>query len=390
MIWGDIVGNIIQVIERETRGKSYKSARYCNDELGLSNIQYEDNDKVIWKNYGETEQYKHSINLKERADAITTGSSIFSYFLDGSRHTYKVDDISYNKNVYPILAGQVGIGCCKRINKVMQKELFERKLIIVLPSIANREGWGAGNYFNDLLGKINVGSKIKEHYGLEFDAVKSYTTDHDEKLDKKGVAVIQDYMVELEKDFVASLVLKDRLDQNNYLIKDGSLEYKHISNKSKNTKNLSDERIANNYRYVIGVSKTFDPTKCKVKSGGTNSDIVAELKPFERTPVYMYQSEIAGNVYFAIWYLRLHDARYSNGVFDGVVKVEKLVFDKKEQEKGIDSELIDHISAHLLNERNPVCYGADDRWANHIYPVYLTESFVKSKYMSNDLFLQLF
>ncbi len=384
------MGNIIQVIERETRGKSYKSARYCNDELGLSNIQYEDNDRVIWKNYGETEQYKHSINLKERADAVVTGSSIFSYFLDGSRHTYKVDDISYNKNVYPIIAGQVGIGCCKRINKVMQKELFERKLIIVLPSIANREGWGAGNYFNDLLGKINAGSNIKEHHGLEFDAVKSYTTDHDEKLDKKGVAVIQDYMVELEKDFVASLVLKDRLDQNNYLIKDGSLEYKHISNKSKNTKNLSDERIANNYRYVIGVSKTFDPTKCKVKSGGTNSDIVAELKPFERTPVYMYQSEIAGNVYFAIWYLRLHDARYSNGVFDGVVKVEKLVFDKKEQEKGVDSELIDHISAHLLNERNPVCYGADDRWANHIYPVYLTESFVKSKYMSNNLFLQLF
>ena len=65
MIWGGIVGYIIQVIERETRGKSYKSARYCNDELGLSNIQYEDNDKVIWKNYGETEQYKHSIMIPE-------------------------------------------------------------------------------------------------------------------------------------------------------------------------------------------------------------------------------------------------------------------------------------------------------------------------------------
>lgn len=384
------MGNIIQVIERETHGKSYKSSRYCNDVVGLSNIQYEDNDKVIWKRYGETEQHKGNINLKERADLLSSGESIFSYFLDGSRHTYKVDDISYNKNVYPIIAGQVGIGCCKRISKTMQKEIFERRLIIVLPTIANRDGWGANNFFNGLLEKINTRSKIKEHYGLEFDTIKGYTTDHDENLDKKGVAVIQDYMVELEKDFVAKLVMKDRLDQNNYLIKDGSLEYKHVSNKNKTTKNLSDERIANNYRYVIGVSKTFDPTKCKVKTGGTNSDIVAKLKPFERTPVYMYQSEIAGNVNFAIWYLRIRDAKYSNGVFDGVLKVEKLVFDKNEQDKGVDSELIDHISANLLNERNPVCYGADNRWANHIYPVFLTESFVKSKYMSNDLFLQLF
>ncbi|MCX7865416.1 MAG: hypothetical protein N2423_10360, partial [Novosphingobium sp.] len=38
-------------------------------------------------------------------------SAIFSFFLDGSRHTYKVDDMSFQKNVYPIIAGQVGVGC---------------------------------------------------------------------------------------------------------------------------------------------------------------------------------------------------------------------------------------------------------------------------------------
>jgi predicted nuclease of restriction endonuclease-like (RecB) superfamily len=41
-------------------------------------------------------------------------------------------------------------------------------------------------------------------------------------------------------------------------------------------------------------------------------------------------------------------------------------------------------------ERNPVCYGSDMRWANHLYPVYLTERYVKSHYLSTESFLHLF
>jgi len=51
---------------------------------------------------------------------------------------------------------------------------------------------------------------------------------------------------------------------------------------------------------------------------------------------------------------------------------------------------VDNISAWLVNERNPVCYGKDDRWANHLYPVYLTETFIKSKYRGTAHFLNLF
>jgi len=385
------VGNIIGIIEKETDGKSFKSHKYCNDTIDMSGIKYDDNDKVIWQNYGETEQHKTCINLKDRADVLRNGKSIFTYFLDGSRHTYKVDDISYNKNVYPILAGQVGIGCCRRVNKELKKEQFLRKLLIVLPDISYRDGWGERSFFNGLLEKINDNKRLKDYLNIEFSDVLTYKRDQDDKLEKKGVAVIQDYMVDLEKDAVADLVLQGKLDQDNYLIKDGSLEYQAGSVKSKNKKNLSDKRIANNYKYVVGVSKSFNPTTCLVKSGGSNSDIIANLKPFERTPAYMYKSERSGNnVYFVIWYLRLRDSKYTNNVFDGVLKVEKLVISEREQEKGLDSELIDHISANLLNERNPVCYGNDSRWANHIYPIYLTESFVKSKYLSNNLFMQLF
>lgn len=383
------MGDVIKIIEKETDGKSYRSHKYCHDTTPTAGIDYDDKSNVVWKNYGETIKHDSSVNVKKMADKIVNDESIFTYFLDGSRHTYKVDDISYNNNVYPIIAGQIGVGCCKRVNKELKKEIFKRKLMIVLPDIANNDTWGATVFFDDLLKKVNESHELCKH-NIQFDEISSYNRNRDDKLEKKGIAVIQDKMIEMEKDTVEDLVLLDKLDQYNYLIKDGSIEYKKVSNKSKNKKNLSDKKIANYYKYVIGVSKSFDPTKCKTKSGSTNSDIIANLKPFERTPAYMYQSEIADNACFVIWYLRIRDSKYTQNVFDGVVKVEKLVITPDEYENGIDSDDIDFISAHLMNERNPVCYGSDNRWANHLYSVYLTESFVKSQYLSSGLFMHLF
>ena len=59
-------------------------------------------------------------------------------------------------------------------------------------------------------------------------------------------------------------------------------------------------------------------------------------------------------------------------------------------EVGLDTEEVDLITANIINERNPVCYGADQRWANHLYPVYVTESYAKSKYMSATMFMNIF
>ena len=56
----------------------------------------------------------------------------------------------------------------------------------------------------------------------------------------------------------------------------------------------------------------------------------------------------------------------------------------------LDTELIDVISANLINEAYPVCYGKDTRWANHLYPVYLTETFCKSNYIDSNIFINLF
>lgn len=195
-------------------------------------------------------------------------------------------------------------------------------------------------------------------------------------------------MIESEKKMVSELVKKKLLGQNSYLIKDGSLEYKKIKSGKDDFRTL--QKIRHNYSWVIGVSKSFNPESCLDHTGKPNSNYIANLPIYHRTPVARYENkEFLGDVQFGVWYIRLRDKLRTQTPFDGVVKVEKLMMDE-EIESGIDSDVIDMISANIINERNPICYGADRRWANHLYPIYLTESFIKSKYLSSEMFLHLF
>ena len=83
------------------------------------------------------------------------------------------------------------------------------------------------------------------------------------------------------------------------------------------------------------------------------------------------------------------DKPCAGGFMELADAVEKIMMDE-EIANGIDTDVIDLISANIINERNPTCYGTDRRWANHLYPVFLTESYVKSKYISAEMFLHLF
>ena len=137
-------------------------------------------------------------------------------------------------------------------------------------------------------------------------------------------------------------------------------------------------------------SKSFNPEKCIDEKKKSNAKKIAQLSLYSRTPAYMYESNIAGYVSFVIWYLRIRDTKYTSSPFEGIVKIEKILITEEEKENGLNSEEIDLISANIINERNPVCYGRDKRWANHLYPIYLTESFIKSNYLSNPFFINLF
>lgn len=110
---------IMEIIEKETKGKSYHTYKYSYDSIGVPSIVYDDDENKVmkWRDSGETSNPKRAVPLKDFADKLFENGEqpLLKYFLDGSRHVFKVDDIAYNKQVFPVVAGQVGVGCCRRI-----------------------------------------------------------------------------------------------------------------------------------------------------------------------------------------------------------------------------------------------------------------------------------
>jgi len=343
--------------------------------------------------YGETDtSLKTTKSVLKMAKDNIDSEPLFHFFLDGSRRTYKVDDIEINRNVYPIIAGQIGVACCQRQSPDQFKcAEFERKLVLSLPKVANPNvAVDAKLSFNKLKDKINKLPTLEKRE-IRFEKILSYDSKKQEdgtKYEHLGIATIQDEMIDTEKKIVASLYNKDKglTNANKYLIKDGSLQYKPM--KTGDFKELT--KFKNHYKCVVGVSKMFNPGLCLDKDNKSNADKIADLKLFHRTPVYKYESERVGNVCFAIWYVRVREKEHSLSPFAGVLKVEKILITDDEIENGLDSYDVDLITANIINERNPVCYGKDDRWANHLYPIYLTEMFIKSQYLSDINFLNIF
>jgi hypothetical protein len=375
------MNEILRFIAENTGGTYYKSFRYSFEGVEVPTVVYDDNRVIIMSpdKICETDKtIRTSKSVEDLANKIMRDNKpLFRYFLDGTRRTYKVDDISYGERIYPIIAGQILVGCCKRSQPdIFKSSLLEKQIVLVLPDCADKDDKKT-LFFNSLADKINNLSVIKKR-GMSFQKVLSYPDvelKEGEKYENKGI-----------KRMVVQLVKEKKLNNESYLIKDGSIEYKKIG--TDDYRDLS--AIKSNYRCVVGVSKTFNPELFKDKRHKTLAKRIAELPLFHRTQAFRYTNERAPGVEFCIWYLRIRSTERTVGLFDGVVKVEKILVSDEEQEKGLDSDEIDLISANLVNERNPTCYGLDTRWANHLYPVYLTEKYIKSNYISEVQFLNLF
>lgn len=385
---------ITQILAEETGGKSYKAHKYSLDSERSTLDYNETEDRTFfWKKRGETEPPATYKSLESLAKMLATrDEQVLTYFLDGSRHVYKVDDMAYSQSgdrsvIYPTIAGQVGVGICKRENKKMMPEALAREIIISIPSIADPSG--KGGFFESLSVKLNESNELAriKQCGWKFSTPVPYDTKQDErKFEDRGTARIQEAMIEREKEMVKKLVREGKLNQDNYLVKDGSLEYRLTKTDKDDDKSFQTFR--QNYNWVIGLSKSFNPEAC-FDRGKANPSLIADLPPYHRTPVAYFGSE-KEPLAFAVWYVRLRDKDRTRTPFDGILKVEKILVRDNELKNGMETETVDRLSALIINERNPTCYGADIRWANHIYPIYLTEKFVKSQYLSAESFLHLF
>jgi hypothetical protein len=391
------MGRILKYIEDKGEGKylCYKTNKVSYEPSEVDVLDYDDKPASTRSTsvIAESDLTRvHTVRIPQML--IDYSRPIFTYFLDGSRHVYKVDDIAIGKKIFPVLAGQIVVGCCERRNRDDFKpydKIFP-KVVIAFPDDFDIDDEGE-NYCRLYCEGINHELQqlpFIRQSGIKVDKILLYRTDKKDKLNSdkdnyknRGTAKIQSEMTDEEQCLVTKLCRENRLDDEHYMIKDGSLEY----NPSYSSANQKEKIMTReNYRYVVGVSKSFDPELIPDFEGHRLSRTIASLNPYERTKAYRYTSEING-VQYAVWYLRLRSSNFRETHFSDVVKCEMVIINEDDQ---IDTDLVNTISANLIKEAYPVCFGNDSRWANHLYPVYLTETFCKSKYYSNDIILNLF
>ena len=400
---------ILDYIEQQGRGKyhCYKTRKMSLDIVDNDTIAYNYDDKSASKStksdFAETDKSrKKVVKFYKTSNNSVLPPPIFSYFLDGSRHTYKVDDIAIGKKIFPIVAGQVIVGCCERDGrdnfkkaKLSQDASLCSKIVVAMPDEFDLDD-GGDNFcraFCDNLNSELAKSKFIAERLIKIEKIMLYKTDgfsenHEkDNYKSRAIAKIQNEMMDEEQILVSILCKENKLDDEHWLIKDGSLEY---NPRYSNFDKAQFNNFRENYTHVVGVSKLFDPDLLPDFEGHRLSRTIAELKPFERTKVYRYESQDRDGYVqaFAVWYLRLRGSeKYQRETpFSDVIKCEMVMLD----ERPFDTELIDTLSLQLIHEAYPVCYGKDSRWANHLYPIYLTESFCKSHYIDDNIILNLF
>ena len=257
-----------------TDGKSYQSFKYSIDSTRTPSPDYDELPEgytINWERQGETEPIKEPVNLEENALQLTQQYAEFGsepyihFFLDGSRHAYHVDDISYSERVFPVIAGQVGVACCRRNSgRLHVEEPTIIKKVIALPDVCDKSGRHHAAELARIRDKVNENIRIAK-FNIKFDDILSYKTDKETHGDFKsrGIAAIQDYMIDAEKELVDTLAKAGKLRYNAYLIKDGSIEYVPM----KIGKYADIKTFMDSYRWVIGVSKSFNPELCKISVG---------------------------------------------------------------------------------------------------------------------------
>lgn len=311
--------------------------------------------------------------------------SLFRYFMDGSRMAYKVAEFRKDGKVWPIVAGQIGVAYCERVARKMKKGERLFKMILSVPSRICGLGGSPKEQLETLEEIRNeVNRRIGWNRRISFDRIVTYDEEKDSDSTNLAISRIQALMVATEKEAISELAASGKLFDGRYLVKDGSLEYRDDPLSEIKWKNMEGR-----LQYVVGVSKSFNPDlfKIKVKTQSQSAAAFIAALPYGyRTQAFHYSLQRNAGPHFAVWYLRIRKPRLTKSVFDGVLKVEMHLIDKHQEDFGLDSGTINRISQQLLREAVPVCYGTDDRWANHIYPVFVTERFLKCGFYPETIF----
>ncbi|MHB1393008.1 MAG: hypothetical protein ACYCYE_08025 [Clostridia bacterium] len=350
---------------------------FQNESMALDHYYlepYQDANDDDTDTYDMTNVFETSpIKLKRCLEISETPFSLFHYFMDGSRRTYKIGDLVIaNKKIYPVIAAQVRAGCVQRNGlKVSQEMLLSQNYLLISSSFNDLN-------FDEIKARVRRCAKLAQPI-----IVEKYTFNKmkDSAPNNAAIAKANSLMHKLEIDILKEMVAAKILDTTKMLIVDGPLQFLAEDN--------GKDEFADLFYNVVGISKSFDPNLSisDKRNGAHIGAQILKLNYGERTPVFRKRNT-RGRIY-GFWYLRIRDQHNVKNPLDGIIKIEKLAI-KEDINHGLDTDVVDNISLSLIAEGIPTCHGKDNRWPNHLYPVYLAETMIKSTFASDVAFINQF
>lgn len=284
------MNKVIPLLEHELQKSFLAGARRQLDweRSAIVDYDYVELDRAFAQKPGETVVFSEPRDLSQEARKWSDVEPRFRFFLDGSRRAYRVADVPLDSQCLPMLAGQVGVAACARREKRLRAPNdYRTRYVLVVPRGLDKDGKSDAShraFFKAKLDAVNVELAARSpDASFQLYEILFYNDSGVDNFEDRAVAKINDYMIRLEKEAVQKLVAYNRLKDDAWLIKDGSLEYAKIDRSDP----FAYAKIRNNYKRVGGVSKSFNPELARLQKGKNTksaSQTIAALKPLERTP----------------------------------------------------------------------------------------------------------
>ena len=282
----------------------------------------------------------------------------FRYFVDGSAKTYFIGTVLEQDRSTPVQISQVGAAMVAREDdgRIRVADSQRTLLLTLEKSQVSEQLWQAlEQAIQGTLGYELCDSATNNRYADAMQLRESRP---------RGAHRANWHMREMEVGLAQSVPRED----DAWLVVDGSLGNEFETWRS---------------APLVGVAKTFRrDNRFELGSGPRTRKLnlfglLKDLQENQRTIVFPRSNE--GKIVF--WYVRIRPQKGLDYPLMGVVKVEMPNPDREP----VDSHLIDRISGWLIAERTVTPYGRDGRWHAHLYPIYIAERVIRSRFYSEQV-----
>ncbi len=293
---------------------------------------------------------------------------LFRYFIDGSQRITNAGYVVDTKKRYlPLIIAQIGVAVTELEGCQLKLKEYEFQNTLLFPDSFSHEDLEDAR-------KVVIGAAKASQVQLElsFDHYEVDDLGNTPPVDKARAKVLSK-MHNMEVQQISSLAKAEEISREALLLIDGSIEFYSDMNQLKEA-----------FQNVVGVAKQFDlhkPYHSSSKSERVGS-LISRLPPKHRTPARGAKHR---NLTIASWYLRLRGRKGMTNLEypDGVVKIEVYPDDPSHDSPKIERAKCNRISEHVLALRAPATPHNDRRWASHLYPVHLTERYIKTRFHSD-------